>query len=95
MGINAYGTSTHPRPDVIERSSCTSSSPRIEAFTHVDKIRSTLVEGGLELRHLPSQSQSQSSPKVMINAVSALVESNRSRLIQVLGLEHELSLIHI
>jgi hypothetical protein len=94
MGINAYGTSTHPRPDVIERSSCTSSSPRIEAFTHVDKIRSTLVEGGLELRHLPSQSSqsqssSQQSPQGMINAVSALVESNRSRLIQVLGLEHE------
>ena len=85
MGINAYGTSTHPRPEVIERSSCTSSSPRIEAFTHVDKIRSTLVEGGLELRHL----QSQLSPKGIINAVSALVESNRSRLIQVLGLEHE------
>jgi hypothetical protein len=90
MGINAYGTSTHPRPEVIERSSCTSSSPRIEAFTHVDEIRSTLVEGGLELRHLPSQSsQSQSSPKGMINAVSALVESNRSRLIQVVGLEQE------
>ena len=88
MGINAYGTSTHPRPEVIERSSCTSSSPRIEAFTHVDEIRSTLVEGGLELRHLPSQS-SQSSPKGMIHAVSALVESNRSRLIQVLGLENE------
>jgi hypothetical protein len=89
MGINAYGTSTHPRPDVIERSSCTSSSPRIEAFTHVDEIRSNLVDGGLDLIHLQSQSQSSQSPKGIINAVSDLVESNRSRLIQVLGLEND------
>jgi hypothetical protein len=88
-GINAYGTSTHPRPDVIERSSCTSSSPRIEAFTHVDEIRSNLVDGGLDLIHLQSQSSEPSLPKGIANAVSDLVESNRSRLLHVLGLEND------
>lgn len=96
-GINAYGTSTHPRPEVIERSSCTSSSPRMEAFAHVDQVRAGIAESdGLNLSHLrvqptldnaTNESGASQWPEGATPAVSDLVESNRSRLLQVLGLE--------
>ena len=108
FGINAYGTSTHPRPEIIERSSCTSSSPRMEAFAHVDEIRASIANhgendnekgaGGLDLSHLraqPTLSDSRSEnerdnchwPVEATAAVSDLVESNRIRLLEFLGLK--------
>ena len=93
-GINAYGTSTHPRPEVIERSSCTSSSPRMEAFAHVDEIRAGIADskdGGLDVSHLTVQptigNDSSQWPVEATLSVSEIVESNRSRLLNVLGLE--------
>jgi len=92
-GINAYGTSTHPRPEVIERSSCTSSSPRMEAFAHVDEVRASICD--LAVSHLSAQptildndsSSGQKWPAEATSTVSEIVESNRSRLLKVLGLE--------
>mmetsp|Transcript_47764 Transcript_47764/g.51627 ORF Transcript_47764/g.51627 Transcript_47764/m.51627 type:complete len:792 (-) Transcript_47764:121-2496(-) len=85
IGINAYGTSTHPREDVIERSSCTSSSPRMQAFAHVDEVRASLIDnGGLGLIHLQQPQPS----KEITSAVHDLVQSNRSRLMKVLGLNN-------
>ena len=103
IGINAYGTSTHPRPEVIERSSCTSSSPRMAAFAEVDRVRASIAEksgktteaGGLDLSHLRAQPtiidggnvNESEWPLGATSDVSDLVESNRARLLQVLGLE--------
>eukprot|EP00535_Pseudo-nitzschia_heimii_P005055 CAMPEP_0197191360 /NCGR_PEP_ID=MMETSP1423-20130617/23252_1 /TAXON_ID=476441 /ORGANISM="Pseudo-nitzschia heimii, Strain UNC1101" /LENGTH=872 /DNA_ID=CAMNT_0042643971 /DNA_START=95 /DNA_END=2713 /DNA_ORIENTATION=- len=108
IGINAYGTSTHPRPEVIERSSCTSSSPRMEAFAHVDEIRAGIADnsgssnekgaGGLDLSHLRVQPSLSDDGNVNESGighwpveatpdVSNLVESNRIRLLQFLGLK--------
>jgi len=101
IGINAYGTSTHPRPEVIERSSCTSSSPRMAAFAEVDRVRASIAEnsgktteaGGLDLSHLRAQptiidgENENEWPVGATSDVSDLVESNRARLLQVLGLE--------
>jgi hypothetical protein len=110
IGINAYGTSTHPRPEVIERSSCTSSSPRINAFAYVDRVRAGIVDtngssnnenepSGLNLSHLraqptisnengnESESETNTWPEGATSAVSELVDSNRSRLLRVLGLK--------
>lgn len=107
-GINAYGTSTHPRPEVIERSSCTSSSPRLEAFAHVDEIRAGIANengaidekesGGLNLSHLrvqptlsnvtnDNESGTSQLPIGATRAVSDLVDSNRLRLLEFLGLK--------
>ncbi len=90
-GINAYGTSTHPRPEVIERSSCTSSSPRMEAFAHVDQVRASIAEDGLGVSHLTVQPTIDDSggqwPEAATSSVSEIVESNRARLLNVLGLE--------
>ena len=94
-GINAYGTSTHPRPEIIQRSSCTSSSPKFEAFADVDRHR---VETGLELSHINAQptigeddntndDKTSEWPTTATSKVSALVDSNRSRLLKVLGLK--------
>lgn len=89
MGINAYGTSTHPRPDVIERSSCTSSSPRMEAFAHVDEVRESIDIDAGHLRFQPNHKEPAKDgwPSGATSAVSDLVESNRSRLMQLLGLK--------
>ena len=90
-GINAYGTSTHPRPEVIERSSCTSSSPRMETFAHVDQVRTSItMDSGLDVSHLTVQptieNESSQWPEGATASVSEIVESNRSRLLQALGL---------
>ena len=94
-GINAYGTSTHPRPEIIQRSSCTSSSPKFEAFADVDRHR---VETGLELSHINAQptigeddntndDKTSEWPTTATSKVSALVDSNRSRLLKVIRYE--------
>ena len=87
MGINAYGTSTHPRLDVIERSSCTSSSPRLETFAYVDKIRS---KNNLDLSNLQQEiTTTEQQQAAAASAISTLVESNRTRLMQVLDLDEK------
>jgi len=86
IGINAYGTSTNPRPEIIERSSCTSSSPRFESFAAADIARTEKL-CGLDLQHLDGSNPY--FPPHSATAVSDLVSSNRTRLLQVLGLEED------
>jgi len=90
IGINAYGTGTNPRPEIIERSSCTSSSPRIESFAAADIARTEQL-GGLDLEHLVDNNGSDTNnlPAQTVNGVRDLVSTNRTRLLEVLGLEKD------
>jgi len=83
IGVNAYGTSTSPRPNVIERSSCTSSSPRLEAFAYADGIRKGRL--GLRLEQVDGTMEDLDGDAKA--AVAELVEENRARLAKVLGLD--------
>ena len=80
-GVNAYGTATSPRHDVIERSSCTSSSPNESAFAAADAARL-----GLDLSAPPPQTASRAT-------VSALVADNRARLMATLGLDSSVAVV--
>lgn len=68
--VNSYGTTTTPRPDVIERSSCTSSSPSPAAFEAASKAMEAMTgPNGFE-----------------DDRVRSLLSSNRLRIAKVLGL---------
>jgi len=88
IGINAYGTSTTPRPTVIERSSCTSSSPRPSAFLAADNLRQNQLN--LHLHHLDGSTP---LPPSTSTAVTDLVSSNRTRILTLLSLPPSIALL--